>query len=324
MKNLGLTRYVLAMGAFAALLAGCSGSQPPVAAPNTMRQSGIATVAAENRGAWMAPDAKARNLLYVASGDIVDVYTYPEGKLIGSLGSFANPGGLCVNKAGDVFVPVFGDSKVYEYAHGGTKQIAALNSPYSVNACAVDPKTQNLAAASYFGAIIFPYSRAGRYRFAKYYRDPVVYFGAYCTYDGRGNLFLDGSVSGPDGFALSELQRGSKTFVLVTLNQNIHGPGAMQWRSNILTIADRGKYNGPPKRAIIYRFTIDDNAGAVVGKTNLKGSTDYAQLWIQGKTVIGPEAGSQAGIGLWNYPRGGAPAKTITGSPPYGATVSLK
>ena len=56
-----------------------------------MRQSGVATVTAEPRGAWMAPDAKARNLLYVASGYIVNVYTYPDGKLIGSLGWFTNP-----------------------------------------------------------------------------------------------------------------------------------------------------------------------------------------------------------------------------------------
>ena len=197
------------------------------------------------------------------------------------------PGGLCVNKKGDVFVPVFGDSKVYEYAHGGTKQIAVLNSPYSVNACAIDPKTQNLAAASYFGAIIFPYTRTGHYRFAKYYRDPVVYYGAYCTYDGHGNLFMDGSVDGPDGFALSELQRGSKTFELVTLDQHIRGPGAMQWRNNILTIADRGKYTGTKN----VRSFIDSRSTAARGPRSALRT--YKALptttsFNTGKRVIGP------------------------------------
>ena len=33
MKSLGLCRYALTIGAAAALLAGCGGSQPPIGAP---------------------------------------------------------------------------------------------------------------------------------------------------------------------------------------------------------------------------------------------------------------------------------------------------
>ncbi|MFY9720558.1 MAG: choice-of-anchor tandem repeat GloVer-containing protein, partial [Candidatus Cybelea sp.] len=39
MKSLGLSRYALTIGAAAALLAGCSGSQPPIGAPGVMQQT---------------------------------------------------------------------------------------------------------------------------------------------------------------------------------------------------------------------------------------------------------------------------------------------
>jgi hypothetical protein len=39
MKSLELNRYALAIGAAAALLAGCGGSQPPIAAPGVMVQN---------------------------------------------------------------------------------------------------------------------------------------------------------------------------------------------------------------------------------------------------------------------------------------------
>jgi hypothetical protein len=324
MKSLDFGRYALSVGAAAAWLAGCGGSQPPIAAPGAMPQRRNIATHAERDGSWMLPEAKGRNLLYAASpsNDIVDVYAYPGGKLVGSLGTFDGVGGLCVNKEGDVFITVFNDHAVYEFAHGGTKQIATLRSPYSVNACSVDPKTENVAVASYYGAIIFRYSPKRGYRFAKYYADSAVYYGAYCTYDAKGDLFMDGTAYQGTGFALSELQSGSNTFGSITLDQSINGPGAMQWRGNILTVADRG--NGSVQAAVIYRFTIDGDTGTQVGDTTLTDSDADAQFWIQGSRVIGPEAGSAAGIGVWDYPGGGAPIKSIVGFPPYGVVVSLK
>lgn len=113
MKSWGLRRYTVAMGA-AALLAGCGGASPSIGAPSAMLESRVIPTYAGPSRPWMLPDSKGKNLLYAASSDIVDVYTYPDGKLIGSLGWFNGVGGLCVNRAGDVFIPVFYDHKVYE------------------------------------------------------------------------------------------------------------------------------------------------------------------------------------------------------------------
>jgi hypothetical protein len=324
MKSLDFGRYVLGGFAATAMLTGCGGSQPPIAAPGAMPQSRAIATHAKPGGSWMLPDVAGRNLLYAASNDIVNVYTYPEGKLVGSLGSFSGAGGLCVDKAGDVFVTSFYDHTVYQYAHGSTKQLAALNSPYTVNACSVDPKTQDVAVSSYSGAIIFPYSpNRHEYGLAKYYYNSDVYFGAYCTYDEQGNLFQDGTADLDSGFALSELPKGRKAFVGITINQGINGPGAMQWKSNSLTVADRGD-NSSGEPAVIYRFTINGSEGTEAGETTLANSTAYAQFWIQGNRIVGPEGGSKGSIGLWQYPAGGAPSKSIVGSPPYGVVVSLK
>jgi hypothetical protein len=98
MHSVGLSGYALTIGVAATLLAGCAGTQPPIAAPGAARATFASAGNAGRGGAWMRPDVKAKNLLYVASNNIVNVYTYPAGQLVGSLGSFNSPGGLCVNK----------------------------------------------------------------------------------------------------------------------------------------------------------------------------------------------------------------------------------
>ena len=121
---------------------------------------------------------------------------------------------------------------------------------------------------------------------------------------------------------MSELPSGSKSFESITIHQSINGPGALQWKDKTLTVADRG--DGTGQSAIIYRFTIKGSEGTEISQTGLQKSSSYAQFWIQGKNVIGPESGSKAQIGVWDYPAGGSPSRSIAGSPPYGVVVSLK
>jgi hypothetical protein len=109
-----------------ALLAGCDGPQSQFGgAP----QSAV-TALANHSAAWMLPEAKNEDLLYIAniagSSDYkgsITVYTYPQGKLVGEIKGFSRPNGLCLDKAGDVYVANFGAENIIEYAHGGTKQL---------------------------------------------------------------------------------------------------------------------------------------------------------------------------------------------------------
>lgn len=146
-----------ALGAlgFVAVLAGCSGYgttlQPGAAPPN-------ASAASHGPAArsWMLPEAKNNDLLYVSDllAQVVYIYTYRGHKLVGTLTGFFNPEGLCVDKAGDVYVTndtSEGVHQITEYAHGATTPLRTLNDPQGrANGCSVDPKTGDLAVANFW------------------------------------------------------------------------------------------------------------------------------------------------------------------------------
>ena len=86
-------RYAITIGAAAALLAGCGGSQPPIVASGAM-----------TRGRAPLQHATDSDLLYVVDSTRgVYVYRYPSGEEVGLLKVNASAG-LCSDKKGDVFV----------------------------------------------------------------------------------------------------------------------------------------------------------------------------------------------------------------------------
>jgi hypothetical protein len=155
-----LTRHALGTFTAAAVLTGCgngSGAQfgAPLSRSGAVATGRAFTMGRPDRGrSWMAPDTKKRDLLYVSdsfpygSNDVY-VYSYPKGKLKGTLTGFNEPSGQCVDKAGDVFIANFGASQILEYAHGGTSPIKTLSDPdYYPLGCSVDPTTGNLAVTN--------------------------------------------------------------------------------------------------------------------------------------------------------------------------------
>ena len=174
MKTSMMLKYVVRSVTAAAIFTGCSsgGAQsafaPPAAAQNAARSPGSPslddvmmpampgkppmTVQPDHQPSWMSPDAKEQQLLYVSDQktDDVYVYSYPTGKLVGTLTGFAAPYGQCTDKSGNVFITQFDASDVTEYAHGGTNPIKTLDTAgeYPVG-CSVDPKTGNLAVAKF-------------------------------------------------------------------------------------------------------------------------------------------------------------------------------
>lgn len=59
MPTSSLNRSAAALGVAVALLAGCGGSQPPVAAPGAMPHTPAIATHAERGGSWMLPEAKS-------------------------------------------------------------------------------------------------------------------------------------------------------------------------------------------------------------------------------------------------------------------------
>jgi hypothetical protein len=68
----------------------------------------------------------------------------------------------------------------------------------------------------------------------------------------------------------------------------------------------------------VYRTT----GGKVVSKEILTGSDDVSGYVIDGASIVGTNYGNGT-AGLWKYPAGGKPVKTISGfENPIGAAVS--
>src|ERR1700678_2232910 len=119
--NLSQVRNALTRCVAVALLAGCGGSQPPIGALGAMLQTSASATHADGRS-WMLPEAKSEDLMYITNAYTVTVYSYPKGKLVGTLRHFLRPLGECVDQTGNVFI-ANGAGQVFEYAHGGKKPI---------------------------------------------------------------------------------------------------------------------------------------------------------------------------------------------------------
>jgi hypothetical protein len=311
-----------ASGAFAAavFLAGCSGasqSLPGVSGPN--QQNAF--------GSWASPKAaKASKLLYVSDNGTNEVYfySYPKDVLMGTLTGFSDPQGLCVDKAGDVFVANHGAADIIEYAHGGTSPIATLNDPgEEPMGCSVDPTTGNLAVTS---AQSLPSRGAGNVAIypgatgtPTFYSDPNIYNYLYCAYDTKGNLYVDGKTY-PSGYdAFGELPSGSSSFNPITLNATINYAIAIQWDHGALVVGNTYENNQ------IYRFKIKRGNGTEIGSpAALTHGYGVEQFTIDGKVIIGPVP-AYPYVAFWNYPAGGLPLKDIGfpgGSAPVGTAIS--
>jgi hypothetical protein len=320
MKRLARRCVALNMGIVAVLFAGCGAlrqaqddMQPPVAVPGAMAHA-----------SWMLPNVERRNLLYVAqSGDGVSVYTYPGGRLVGSLGAFGGPF-LCSDPTGNVFVP--GGpiaTQVSIYAHGAAQPTEILNSPYTAWGCSVDPSSERLAVTTYYQntIVVFPYDNRHGWHFAKTFTDAAMEYIAFCAYDTNGNLFVDGVDT--HGFSLAELAKGSDVFTAITLDKRISAPGSMQWDGKYLALADYGASSG--EASTIYRFALNGTSGKNVSKTKLESSSSGVQFLIEGATVIGPMSKlSTRSIGFWRFPKGGQPVKSFSADQASGEAVSLK
>jgi hypothetical protein len=291
-------RYVC-VGLALTILAGCGGGMLSQGAPVSGLAAGNTTLQAA-RG----------DLLYVTGGcGGTCVLSYPKGKVVGSL-SVAGVG-LCSDKRGNIFLATSttsGNAVVYEYAHGGTSPKATLSLPgLLAEGCSVDPVTGNLAVT--YLCEDCDYGPVAIFKGAK--GSPMSYeqagiFSTYCGYDNKGNLFVDGS--GTTGFALLELPAGGNILSPISLTQSITTAGQVQWDGTYLAIEDLS-------HPVVYRFAISGSTATLKGTTKLAGAGSAGgQSWIQGAKIVVPYSASDSGptaIGIWKFPAGGAPTKTI-------------
>ena len=337
-------KYVLGSIAAAAFFAGCSagGGQsafaPPVAAahvnPSSPSSANVMTpgvagrlpinVQPDHQPSWMSPDAKKQALLYVSDQKTNDVYvySYPAGKLVGTLTGFATPYGQCTDKSGNVYITQFDASDVTEYAHGGTNPIKTLDIPgqYPPLGCSVDRKTGNLAVATFNSGGVFVFSHASGT--PKDYTAADLYYYYPPAYDNRGNLFVEAEGNSSGGTHVLELPRGSGTFKALFLNVTINFPGGVQWDGKHVDLDDQ-LYSASGNSGI-YQVHVKGKLGTMTGEFALPGScghSDIVQPWVQGSKIVAPDTYCGT-VGIDDNP-GGANLRYLSNTQyPIGATVS--
>jgi hypothetical protein len=263
----------------------------------------------------MAAGTSKETLLYVSDNatDNVDVYSYVRRKLVGKLAGFSDPDGLCVDKAGDVFVPDSVADVIVEYAHGGTTPIQTLTDLDEPVSCSVDPTTGNLAVVDGGPAVSVYTNAQGN---PTQYTDPNLNRLSYAGYDGSGNLFVDGYSPGSNS-EVDVLPSDSSTFTRINVNVSFVIPGDVHWDGQHLDIAEQAS-----QPQVIDQFTMSGSSGQLVAQTPLRAADVVYYYWIAGSKVVAADNGFDE-VWFYGYPAGGDPVALISGfSSPIGITVS--
>jgi hypothetical protein len=261
------------------------------------------------------------SLLYLTNmrENEVQVYSYPAGRKVGQLTGFGRPRSECADQRGDVWIADAQALQITEYAHGGTKPIAALSTSGVPNGCAASSSGDDVAVSGAFqGGValtVFHRSTRNRWRDPRAYIDSSMHVGEFCGYDADGDLFIDGLSSARRGrFVLAELPRGADTLIDVAVSQPIKVPGQVQWDGHYVAIGDAGV-----APSVVYQFSVSSSTATLASTTTLGKTKSVRQFWIDGDGIIGPDVGKD--VGLWAYPKGGSPTRVIS-IPGYGAAVS--
>jgi hypothetical protein len=293
---------------------------------------------APSRGqSWMSPDAKKGDLIYVSDSATYDVYVYsfPKGKLVGTLTDQNNPAGLCVDTKGDIFVTQLYGHQIVEYKHGKTTPIETLSDPgYEPGACSVNQFTGDLAVAN---IVSDEFTQGNVVVYAKAKGSPIAYLppggasGGWFSvndvgYDFLGrNAYFAGTCSGV--FCAGVLPTGSGNTKNVTLDTSPKSPGTVQCDaeySGDVTFDDQAD-------GTVYTYRFKGTSGGEVGSTTLSGSSDVNGSWIMDVThpkskreeiyVLAPQQNGADTL-LYSYV-GGSPIRAFTGvTQPFGATYS--
>ena len=307
MKSLDFWREALCGCMAVATLASCALSPSP-----SMGQGGIGLpMGAPGATSQRATTPKPDSLIYISDEGSSDVYVYSlsKGTHVATLAGFSEPRGICLDKAGDVWITNAGASDLLEYAPGGTEPIASLNDPgeYPVD-CSVETTTgdlgvANIISAKYGSGSLSLYNGAG---------DVPAIVGAFNhtsndVYDPAGNLFVEGA-SNLGAFQLGELARGQKAVTNLTIKgAAITQPLNLQYADGHLAIGDERSSGG----SVIYRLAVSGTTARVVGTTHLRGA-NFITFFILGRQVFCLNSAYQGvRVAIYNYPAGGKAIRVI-------------
>jgi hypothetical protein len=305
----------LLLAVIAASLVDCGGQVAPPAV--TQRAASVRAGVALRAESKHAGD----NLLYVSvfrAGE-VEILRFKRHAIGGTLTGLEWPGGLCVDKAQDVYVTDTRLDDIFEYRHGALTPFNAFGDPYgSPGACSVDPRNGDLAVVDVeelgggeYGVVIY----RKRNKTIEYYQSSNIYFYAYCTYDGNGDLYLDGTLFTGE-WRLAELPAGGKQFIPIAVPSKVSIAGGLEWDGAYLAI-------GSTDNTLLYRLAVAHSRATLKGVVHLDGNAGFSQFWLTNSRIIVPQ-GENLSVKYWRYPAGGAATATVNNvGDAIGTAVSL-
>jgi hypothetical protein len=317
-------------------LTGCSGAGDPAVV--TTRSETKAPAYAKS---WMLPSARRTpNLLYISNqgSGTVSVYNYKNGSdltLVGTLTGFSQPGGMCTDKRGNVYVTDYPVRRIDIYAHGASTPTTVIQQKVGFPfACAIDPTTGNLAVTEeHPNAHYESHATVDIYRPGDDKGQGTIYGGhntfseAYFdAYDGRGNLFVDGTPcqssycyygGGPP--TLFELPKGSTRFVRLTVKgATLKNPTGLDWVSPTLLLTDALTKDTP----LGYKVLVSGSDATVVATLSYSGTEKPFGVGQRAKSVIVPDSATDS-VRLYSLSDGSPTGSISEGlSEPFSAVVS--
>ena len=284
----------------------------------------------ERARSWLKAGAANQTLLYVTDVGGVTVYANTGGEnfqLAGELFGFQLPGGACTDSRGDIFIADIDAQVIDEYAHGAITPKAVI--PDSAGRpldCAVDRKSGRIAVTNELNpsgnepgnVVIYP-SPLGA---PTEYTDPHLYVPLYCSFDRKGNLYLDAYDSGFHP-VLSELPNGGQTFTILTLNG-----GSWLVPSGLLTNGNNNLLIGDlyDRSTHIYQAGVKGTTATITATIPLSKTNYLAKftLFSSGSTtvILAPD-NSNNNVQIYSYPSGSWITSITNGvSQPIAAIVS--
>ena len=347
MRTFDFSRNALGIGIAAAFLAGCGGSQPPIAPLQSLPFAQAHTTEAQrdDGNSWMAPEAKRiKELLYVSDQNTnrVYIYSYKTGRVVGKLVSLFQPSGQCIDRNGDIWIADYVGEAVVEYPHGDVHRIKRIRTDGLPNSCTVDPTTGNLAVANavtrHGPSNIVVFTQLGEHS---------VYSNKDCNlieqvgYDNHGNLYVAAGSLGSSPY-VCELPHGGKSLEKITISRQIRTPRGVMWDGKYIAFTDDDYLHG---NAAIYQATPTRSGGLKVVSTTvfksgcgglsylfqpfIVGSVNTPSNSQQGTAVVGDDYVSiyhcEHPFSYWVYPAGGKPTHNLFNAPlsPSGQSVSI-
>jgi len=326
-------RFAFTIGA-AGLIAGCGGSQPPIGGGSDIPRA--AAYRSVPHSSWITAASSSQDLLYVSNGNgIVNIYSYSTQELIGELIDFTKPEGECTDRKGDVYITDYSTSDIDEYAHGATTAMRVIkDSSYNPVACAIDPKSGDLAVANYSDGGSYTQGSLAIYKHAKgkpkYYTSKALYQVNGVAYDAHGDLLVTGFYLYSGYYvetAFAYMVAKSKNLQQITLPPPYSSDG---WGSVAGVVWD-GKYFGVASYDHLYQYTINIKP-ELIGTVVLDGAEIAPAFYDRNPKKQATQAASTAyefgqndAAYLYQYPAGGEPYATITHGidDPLGVAISL-